>query len=397
VWHASTLSRLGRTCPLLFSLTLATCGRDDGLTVVSLEHPAPPAARHPHLSVGARGAVSLSWLEPRPARGYALKVAVADTGTWSRGRTVALLEDTGATDGGAAVRAGPCGMYLAHWNDGPAPDDAPLRTAISIDGAWTWTLSSVLVDGPAAASGAALSTYDSFDGVGLVWIRREGDRGTLHDAVLAGDGATLHPAVLDSAVCHCCGVAAVRAGRGAVVAYHRHREGDLAAGQALVLRRAVGRAWSDPVVVDSNAALPACAGAATALARHGDTVAVVWRRASGELLIAWSFDGGVHVAAPAAVADGAIGDAPVVAVTARGAVVGWTGREGLQARRVRPDGSLGSVVRVAARPAGSPVPSWIPLDDGLLVAWEAESGTGGALALQYVGDRARRTGAGGPM
>jgi hypothetical protein len=335
--------------------------------------------------VSNNGVVSLSWVETRAPRGFVLKVAVAEGHRWSRPRPAVILDALDPPPGEApAVRAGPCGMYLASWLEAPE-----LRTAISIDNAWTWTEPGRLPGGAESGTPGGLSTFDSFDGIGVVWVRGAGTRATLHAAVLAGDGAALSPAVVDSNACACCGTAAVRDGRGALVAYHRHGAHEAPLARPLVLRRQAGSEWAPPVVVDAgDGASAPCPGAGPALARRGDTLVVVWHggRDPGALQLAWSFDGGAHLGPPIPVAATALGGTPVVAMTAAGAIVGWSGEDGLLARRVSHGGVLGPIATIASPKAGSHATTWAAVGDRLLVAWESSNAVGGRIALARVGD-----------
>lgn len=339
----------------------------------------PAGAVGPHLSTGVRGAVSLSWLEPGTS-GALLRVAVAGDSGWSRPRTVTQLGAQPAV-AGAAVRAGPCGMYLAHWWEPAAAAGDQFRTAVSIDGAWSWTLPGGLREGPVPSDGPALATFDAFDGIGIAWQRPSGDSAVLTSAVLGGDGAELHPTLVDPAACPCCTVATTWAQSGALLGYVRRSGGGGAHGWELVLRREQRGRWDAPVTVAAMAGEGSrCPAVRVALAARHDTVAVVWVGDSGQLRLAWSFDGGRRVGAGHLLAEGARHH-PVVALTDDGALVGWADSAGLAVRWAGWQGRAGPLRRISTGPGAEG--TWAPVAGQLLVAWQ-EPGSAVPLRLARI-------------
>jgi hypothetical protein len=394
VWRASTLAGKGRTCPLLLLLLLSACLEPAGrLMVEQMESPATAGAVMPQLSVGNSGAVSLSWIEPTAPRGYALRLALLDSTGWSRPRTAASLtgQFPSHTDRDG-VRVGPCGMYLAHWRDSvdwdPARNGTELRTAISIDGAWTWTEPGRPYAEPEPGAHGFLSTFASFDGVGVTWIRGGGRTAELHTAVLGGNGVPVQGALVDSAVCGCCPTAAARTDRGAVVVYRGGRTVDGRPAQDILLRRKERGVWSRAHRVHADEwDLAGCPGHGPALAVRGDTLAVVWRTGAGgknAVYLAWSFDAGDTFGPPIRVDEGAPEGQPTVALTRDGAIAGWEEDGALKARLVRLDGRAGPPVEVIPGMTPTARAAWTGAGDGMLVAWEVATGDGTRIALARV-------------
>lgn len=370
----------------LMGLVLAACAPGPGLRVERLEAPAPPGAFAPTLSAGNRGIVSLSWVEPRTPRGRRLRLAERDSLGWRRPRTIVELADAVTARGThPGVHAGPCGMYLADWREPAAPGvaapDPGLWTAVSIDGGWTWTAPDAPTAGAERVAPVGVSTFPSFEGVGLVWLRAEGSGTELRAAVVGGDGRPVAAALLDAHACRCCPAAAVHAALGAVVAYRAEREADGRTSQDIVVRRRERQAWGPARVVHADGwAAPGCPGHGPALAARADTVVVVWRSASPGRVgvsLAWSFDAGEHFGAPITLGTGAGTGQPVVAFVGGSAVAAWEEAGAWRVARVPAAGTAARAFELLPASAAVRRLTWVPDGAQVLAAWEETAAGGG--------------------
>jgi hypothetical protein len=187
---------------------------------------------------------------------------------------------------------------------------------------------------------------------------------------------------LDLRTCECCPTAAVRAG-GAVVVAYRDRGPDETRDVAVV--RHAGGAWSEPVAVHADGWVVAgCPVNGPALDARGERVVVAWFTAAGDdpaVHVAFSDDAGARWGEPVRVDAGApLGRVAVALPRDDEAVVGWLEAEGDEASflavAVRPDGTVGAPIQVAAVPAGraTGAPRLARRGDELLAAWTAIEG-----------------------
>src|SRR6266545_4028238 len=107
----------------------------------ALPSPAGPGSVEPFLSVSPEGALWMSWLEPRPGGGHALKVARLDGRRWTAPLTAAEGDSffVNWADGPsvAALRSNWLAVHWI-WRTVPDPWSYDVRVAFSGDGGHTW-------------------------------------------------------------------------------------------------------------------------------------------------------------------------------------------------------------------------------------------------------------------
>jgi len=372
------------------ALLLAACGgaaREEPAasvelgTLRELATPAVPGSGEPNLAAGPDGSVYLSWIEPLPDSGHALRFAAREPGgAWTEPRTIA--QGRGWFVNWAdfpAVLAFADGALAAHWlqRNGTGTYAYEVRLALSRDGGRTWSAGTVPHrDGTATEHGfVSLFPWDG-ERAGLVWLdgRKTGGHGAhegtapgamaLMQTTVAADGALGPEVVLDPRVCDCCQTSAARAGDALVVAY-RDRSAEEVRDVATV--RYVGGRWSDPAIVAADGwVINGCPVNGPAIAADGARVAVAWFSApeeKGRVQVAFSSDSGASYGAPVRVDDGRpIGRVDVVLLTDGDALVSWIeqaapGAE-VRVRTVAPSGRRGPALTVApsseARSSGFP-------------------------------------------
>jgi hypothetical protein len=231
-----------RRAALTGLFVLAACGRaarqEPAVPVAlgalrELATPAAPGSGEPNLAAGPDGSVYLSWIEPLPGSGHALRFAAREPGgAWTEPRTIA--QGRGWFVNWAdfpAVLAFADGALAAHWlqRNGTGTYAYEVRLALSRDGGRTWSAGTVPHrDGTPTEHGfVSLFAWDAGH-AGLVWLdgRQTAGHGghegaasgamALMHTTVAADGALGPEVLLDSRVCDCCQTSAAGA-KGALV------------------------------------------------------------------------------------------------------------------------------------------------------------------------------------
>jgi hypothetical protein len=397
--------------PLLTLLALAGCRDRDAIEVTNLEAPAAVRPLALNLAAGPAGQLAASWLEPRDSGGYAFRIALRDSIQWGGPRTViaSAVLATHPTDlPGVAFTAD--GAIVAHWQEDadwtPMPYETDVRLAVSTDQGVTWSAPSRPYAQPTVGEHGFVSTWATASGVGMAWLdaRRqafvpprpgsteEGQwRGAmaLQGAVISAAGKAEAETVLDSITCECCPTAAALTSRGPIVVY-RDREvpadverTGVRYEQSVIRDIAVTRyeegRWTAPHLVHADGwAFNGCPNNGPAVAASGERVVVAWMTGVGgktALFAAFSRDAGDSFGAPIRIDEGKAVGQVTVALTERGAMVGWLEESSVMARRLSPDGSRGPARTLGPSAGRTRLPRWSSDGDTVLAAWLEGNGS----------------------
>jgi hypothetical protein len=342
----------------------------------------------------------LSWIDPLPEGGHALRFATFEGTSWTAAREVARGTDWFANwaDHPSVVRLGD-GSLLAHWlvrsGDGSSTYGYGLRIAQSGDEGRTWAeiLRDVPADTKDYAGFAAFSPVRPGHGVAYLAPKSRytpgvapaagAAHGDHHESGKALVFASLDPAVavppvvLDPDVCDCCRLAMTSTSQGRIVAYRDHKPGEV---RDISVVRSHAAGWTAPRTVHEDGwVIPGCPTNGPAIAADGDLVVVAWFTAAGgtpRVRVAFSSDAGDSFGPPVDVDGGApIGWAGVVLTPEREAVVSWLesqpgGGAQVRARRIR-DGRMGTPLTIAAAAGGraTGIPNIARSGAHLVFAW----------------------------
>jgi hypothetical protein len=344
----------------------------------------------------------LSWIDPLPEGGHALRFSVLDDTRWSPPREVARGTNWFANWADHPSVAWSGDHLVAHWlvrsGNGTSRYGYGLRVARSSDGGRQWTPVHdvtpadtqdyagfvAFARGPATPGAALLAPAPNARPAETA-PPKPGEhhpepQKALMFAHFRPDGR-VETDLLDADVCSCCTVAAATTTQGPVVVYRDHKAGEVR--DISVVRRS-GRGWSEPVTVHADGwVLPGCPTNGPAVSASGTSVAVAWFTAAEgkpRVRVAFSRDGGATFGAPAAVDDGApIGWAGVVLTSEGEAIVSWLetrpdGAGQVRLRRVKEGASPGPPLVVADTRSGrsTGIPQLSRSGRHLVVAWRDE-------------------------
>lgn len=396
----------------------AACGGDalpgDGVPldfgVEPLASPAPPGAVFPHVAESPDGGAVLSWTEPRPGGGHAVRMAVLGGGEWSEPRTVATGDRffVNWADFPSLHVLGD-GSMAAHWLDRSADGryDYDVRVAVSRDQGITWSQPITLHRDGIPAEHGFVSFFPQDGGFGAVWLdgrkvgaaaqaEARGEEGppremTLHYTVVGTDGThAADEVMLDGRICDCCQTAAAVTDQGPVILYRDRSEAEIR--DISVVRRVDG-VWTDPAPLHRDGwEIPGCPVNGPQVAASGRTVAAAWFTGAGgvpRVRATFSSDAGATWGAPIEVDDGApLGRVDVALLEDGSALVVWLeAADGetealIRARRIHPSGarsrSADLALTQAARSSG--FPRMAAGDGGLVLAW-TDPGEGGGVRV----------------
>jgi hypothetical protein len=390
---------LGRTsCVVALAALLAACSRgtDDTSTtafaVRVVEFPGGAGSGQPRLAADVDGTPVLSWLEPA-SDGVALRHARFTGGAFGTPQQVTSGRDLFVNWADMpSVQPVTAEVWAAHWlklAEGSA-GSYHVATAVSGDAGRTWSAPAQLNDDAAMAEHGFVDLFAWNDAIGAFWLDGrqlaewsfdEPDKllGTsLRLARLDRTGAVVAREIVDELVCDCCQPDLAVTAAGLIVAYRDRTPDEI---RDIVVRRHADGAWSDAVTVAADGwHIEGCPVNGPAIAAAGDTVAVAWFTAAGNVprvRIARSSDG-ARSFAPAVDVDGT-GSFGQVGLLLEGngtAIVTWWRRPAgggldLAVRTVGADGALGELRVLAHSTEVQPVdvPQLIAAGDDALVAW----------------------------
>jgi len=383
-------------------LAATGCGRDTrsaqatplGVSPPTLEPlaaPAPPGSAEPNLAVDG-GRAYLSWLEPTPDSGHALRFATLENGAWSPPRTVAQGKRffvNWADFPSLHVLGG--GRLAAHWLERSGDTGSyEVRVALSNDGGATWGRPITPHRDASAAEHGFVSLWSVGDTLAIAWldgrkyaripIQEEAysKEMMLLSTTINPDGSLGQERRIDERTCDCCQTSVATTSRGPLVAYRDRTTDEIRDIQVSRFERSY---WTPPKVVHADGwKVDYCPVNGPAVAASGDRAAVAWftaARDSARVQVAFSADAGDSFGAPVRVDAGAPAGRVGAVMLEDGAVlVSWIERTGgeqteVRARRVHPDGTMDAPFTVAASSAAraSGFPRIAALGDTIVLAW----------------------------
>ncbi len=364
------------------------------MSVEPLASPAGAGSAQPGLALDGAGRALLSWLEPLPAGGKALRFARWEGDRWSEPRTIVEGDD-----------------LLANWADTPSMSAAggdrlaaawpalqregsegyDVRVALSSDGGMTWGPAiTPHRDGTETEHDFASLVPGPDGSLGVIWLDGRATLGAGHGAgeqalmatFIAADGTLGPEMTIDARVCDCCATAAVSTPDGLLTAY-RDRSADEIRDIAVARHETTG--WTAGAVPHADGwKIAGCPVNGPALASEGHRVAMTWfaqPEGGAHVSVAFSTDGGKTFAPPVRVDEGRpLGRTDITLLPGGDALVSWIETESdgatFRARRASATGELAPSVTIATvtadRRAG--FPRILRAGDDILAAWIARDG-----------------------
>ncbi|MEQ1884911.1 MAG: hypothetical protein ABL967_07600 [Bryobacteraceae bacterium] len=356
------------------------------------------------LARDSKGTAYLSWTDPLPQGGHALRYAQWMGTEWSAAREIARGEHWfvnwadfpafAATDDGA---------LLAHWltkSEGSGTYGYGIHVARKASGSDRWaeifganltdkvdyagfmsfvvtgnTAGAVYLSPAAAAPPSGPHDHESHQGSG------ESHRKTLRYVAFTAQGTVASDREIDADTCTCCQTTVISTPKGLVAAYRDHEPGEI---RDISVVRLVRGSWTQPVPLHRDGwKINGCPVEGPSAASSGENVGIAWyTKASGNARVQMtlSSNSGERFADPLRIDDGEPYGHPSVSLfDSRHYLVAWyekatDGRADLRMRRVSMDGvKLPSVTITtvpAARAAG--LPKVLVNGNQILLAWRDE-------------------------
>ena len=357
----------------------------DGMRVVMVETPAPPASLTPHLSsFGDR--LYLSWLE-RDEDGHDLVVSRWNGTEFADARTIHTSDHFFANWADfASVLPWGDGRLATHWLEKAANGtyEYDVWMAVSDDDARSWSEPErPHRDGTLSEHGFVSMVPLSAAGFAAVWLDgREFQKGagdnemTLRFTTYDDDGFG-EEVLLDGRVCECCQTGMARTDDGLFVAY-RDRSGEEIRDIGYV--RYVDGGWSEPAILNEDGwHLPGCPVNGPQVTAQGNRVAVTWFTASEDTpraQVVFSDDGGASFGEPVRVDDGNPVGRVDIEWLGDDVLVSWVerlaGRDGeVRTKKVASSGDVGTSLVVAKTGSGraSGFPRMTRFGDEVFISW----------------------------
>ena len=397
--------RVDPLLPLFIAFVTIACGADarseeaDGARTPierfeEIASPAPPGSAEPNLAVAPDGRVYLSWLEPTPDSGHALRFAVLQGRAWSAPATVVRGRNFFVNWADfPSLRVLPGGRLAAHWLERSSAQkySYDVRVTTSTDGGRTWGRAVTPHRDGTASEHGFVSMWESAGGVTLAWLdgRKYAKAKVQEDPAgkemmvvsteLSPSGALGPERRVDERVCDCCQTAVAMTSRGPLLVYRDRTEGEIRDIYASRFERSY---WTPPHAVHADGwKVDFCPVNGPAVAARGDRVAVAWftaARDTARVNVAFSRDAGDAFGAPVRVDGGnPTGRVGVLLGADGGALVSWLERTGtgegaeLRVRRVSAAGVAGPPMVVATSSAAraSGFPRMVASGDTVVLAW----------------------------
>lgn len=412
------IERIRTTTMAVAAIVLAACTQSGSELDVEIRRLPPIAlagSAEPHLAIGSRQDVVLSWLEPGED-GVALRFSTLDPSGWTAARTITQGDNwfVNWADFPSVVPIRE-DLWAAHWlvRRSGNPYAYDVAVAISENAGSTWSRSITPHRDGTATEHGFVSLFDTPQGVGMLWLDGRNMANTwTEDAEPEATGMTLRSAVLtneldireerivDSLVCDCCQTDVAHARRGPVAVYRNRTSNEI---RDIYVARMVDGEWTaGQPVADDGWEIAGCPVNGPAISARGDRVAIAWFTAANtipKVRFANSDDGAATFseAIDIAVRD-AVGRVGVVTLDNGYALVSWLqdGGEGVGdicITSISPEGIVGKTHVIASTAAGrmSGFPQLIVRGDEVVMAWTdvADDTTNVRSALVDVGSLIR--------
>jgi hypothetical protein len=381
--------------PILFALMLGSGSPTSELRFVEVRSPAGAGSQSANLA-SLKGRAYLTWLVGMPNWQHVLHLSSWDGRDWSPPRPAvsgsALLLNWAdfpsilpLTDGSLAL----------HWLHRTGPHTYDILVSRSSDGGGSWPPGvRPHRDGTETEHGfVSLVEYPS-GRFGAVWLDGRSMASQTNGASHGGvalmfssweDGNFGPEVTLDRTVCECCQTSATATRNGIFVAYRDRSDSEV---RDISYVRLVDGNWSEPRTLCRDGwKIPGCPVNGPAVAAQGDDVAVAWFTISTmpRVQVIFSSDGGATFGDPVRVDQGVPAGRVDIEWLPDGAVlISWLENLGgqnaeVRARKVRPDGAMGSPLTVAKTTAArtSGFPRMARAGAEVLIAWADFSSTTG--------------------
>lgn len=386
-------------CSLILIASLAGCGGGQPPDSINTEvrllaTPSAAGSMGPNLSVGAAGAVVLSWIEPL-GDGSALRYSVLNEGAWGAPETVASGDNwfVNWADFPSVVPVSES-LWAAHWlvrreAGGYAYD---IFAAISNDSGSTWSDPfNPHTDGTDTEHGF-VTIFPNDGGVGMLWLDGRkmvndvtddvaASGMTLRSATFAADLSSTSEVLVDDLTCDCCQTDIAITANGPVAVYRDRSVKEI---RDIYVARLVDGEWQQgQAVSDDNWEIPGCPVNGPVIQANGSDVAVAWFSAGDErprVQAAWSADSGKTFSQLIEVStDHPLGHVGSALLPNGDLVVSWHHKTGggtaeLNLRRVSPNGELGNVyvLQEAADIFAFSVPQLLLHNNELIASWTSK-------------------------
>lgn len=364
------------------------------VAVAELRRVDPPAldqSAQAFLAQGPAGETYLSWVDPEPDGGHALRTSrwQEPAGSWTKPETIATGRNwfiNWADFPAVAVRAN--GGLLAHWLARPAGA-----------GKWGYGIHVARRDPSTGVwsekAGLAIDSQEDYAGF-LSFVTRGGlagavylappqpanqpgeHRKTVRFARFGADGSLLADVELDPDVCSCCQTAVAPTSRGLIAAYRDHLPGEI---RDISVVRLIDGVWTAPRTLNPDGwKINGCPTEGPSIATSGSHVAIAWlTRAGGEakLQLSFSANDGAEFAKPVRIDNGnPLGRPMITPLDSQSDLLVWVekttgGNADVRIRRAFRDGRLGQSLTIASVAAGRGVgfPKIAITGGRILVAW----------------------------
>jgi hypothetical protein len=368
------------------------CQEGSGRIVVrETEFAGPAGSLAPRLALAGERAL-LSWLEPAGGGRHAVQVALREPGgAWQPPRTVVVGESLFVNWADVpSVLPLSDGVWLAHWLQKVAagPYAYHVMMAVSTDGGMSWGPAFRPHEDTSETEHGFVSLVPWNGGAAGVWLDGRGTVGNgpmmLRFTTVSPSGAAARDVEVDARVCECCQTALARTARGLVAAYRDRSDGEV---RDVAVRRYEAGRWSEAATVGHDQwHHTGCPVNGPAVAARGNTVALAWFTAAGDLprvYVALSTDGGTTWGTARRVDDGRPAGRVDVVWWGRTALVSWieeTADAGdVRVRELRADGTVtgSTVVAVTRASRAAGFPRLAAVGDTALVAWTVPGEGGG--------------------
>jgi len=379
------------------------------LHISRLNSPLPIGSVVPQLSSRTDGRVVLSWLEPRPDKGYRFRAAI---GRDLQSEPPVTIDDSPDITMFSANLPGvaelPGGAMMAYWERAdPKANDDPYATSIHLarseDNGKSWAPIPSPHAGGRPGMHSFLSAFTGGSEFGLVWldaqnqrhIHKAGANGSasgdeylgavgLRYASFLSDGRQVADSFIDPITCECCPTSAAVTSRGPIVVYRNRvappgaRPEDIRYETATVrdiyLTRLENSHWSEPNrVYADNWVINGCPDNGPAVDASGNDVVVAWWTGGGDqphVSVAFSKDSGTTFGRPMRISTKrAEGQVTVALVDHGAAIVGWLEEHQTLARWVDSGGAVGLATSLGPAPNHTRIPKWIGQDGRVLAVW----------------------------
>ncbi|MBC7924759.1 MAG: exo-alpha-sialidase [Bryobacteraceae bacterium] len=364
--------------------------------VHSLDTPAGPESGMPFLATGPDGAIYLSWIDPVPGQGHALRFSKWAGKEWAPAETIATGKNWFVNWADfPAIAALPDGSMLAHWLTRSADGGAHgygIRIAMKQKSTSTWRevhgmsldekedYAGFLSFVPNSASAIYLSppAGTATESHGHDSAGEGSHRKTVRYVSFRSDGSVAKDLEVDTDACSCCQTAIGVTRDGLIAAYRDHLPGEI---RDISFIRLVDGVWSKPKTLHEDGwKINGCPTEGPSIATNGNHVGVAWMTRAADkprVQTSLSQDGGKTFDDPIRIDDGdPLGRPSLAILDNQNYAAVWLektefGRAQLRIRRIAFDGTKSPSLIVSEVPSARSTgfPKLAVTGNQILLAW----------------------------